>query len=306
MHIREVTPNIEYSQKVTSGKVRDTVHLGDQMLVVVSDRVSTFDYVHPNGIPGKGEILEQMSEAWLPLLPFSNQNHLIETDYRKFPKGLDREEFGGRAALVEALDMFPVELIARGYLAGSAWRDYQATGEVAGIRLPPNLRESDRLPHPIFTPSTKAAVGHDQTIDFNTMVDIIHEAYPGIDARSYAAHLRVRTIERYTAAADYAFKRGIIIADTKFEEGMRRDRRRQTILGDEILTPDSSRFWPLEDYEPGRPQKSFDKQYVRDYGVSIGWDRNSAAPALPADVVAGTIGRYKEAYRRLFGQLPAA
>src|SRR5947209_11136133 len=278
---------LEGRTPVASGKVREIYDWGDRLLLVASDRISTYDVVHPTPIPGKGQVLTGLSVFWFERTGQICPNHLVS--YTDVP-----EQLGGRALLVEKLAMFPVECVVRGYITGSGWKDYQATGAVCGIELPPGMRESERLPEPIFTPATKAEIGdHDENVDFDRAAQIIGD-------RPLLEELRRLSIELYSFAADHARERGIILADTKFEFG--RDRDGRIVVGDEVLTPDSSRFWPADGYEPGRPQPSFDKQYVRDWASSSGWDKTPPAPALPDQVAAGTRRRYEEAYERITGE----
>lgn len=275
------------------GKVRDIYDLRDRLLIVTTDRISAFDCVLPTGIPGKGKVLTQLSRFWLEWLSDSVAHHLITADVNQYPAELEpyRSLLAGRSMLVHRADMLPVECVARGYLAGSGWKEYQATGAVCGIRLPVGLRESDALPEPLFTPATKATSGHDVNISFSEVERLV--------GAPLAAELRRLTLQIYTRAAAYARERGIIIADTKFEFGLFQG---HLILADEVLTPDSSRFWPLDSYQPGRPQASYDKQYVRDYLESIGWDKKPPAPPLPAEVVVRTAEKYRQAYRALTGR----
>jgi phosphoribosylaminoimidazole-succinocarboxamide synthase len=269
---------------LASGKVRELYELGDDLLMVASDRISTYDVVHPTPIPDKGKVLTGLSVLWFDLTRDVVPNHLLSaTD------GVP-EEFRGRGLRVRRLRMLPVECVVRGYLSGSGWKDYQATGRVSGIELPPRLRESERLPEPIFTPSTKAEEGHDEAIDFE-------QAAALAGSRELAERMRAASLAVYSKVADHARARGIILADTKFEFGL--DADGTLTLADEVCTPDSSRFWPADEYEPGRPQPSFDKQYVRDWATSTGWDRTPPAPAIPDDVVAQTRERYVTAYERL-------
>lgn len=275
------------------GKVRDIYAVGDRLLLVATDRISAFDHVLATGIPGKGKVLTQMSLFWFDLLKDIVPNHLSTADTSQYPSELaaHRAELEGRSMLVKRAQMFPVECVVRGYLSGSGWKDYQATGAVCGIPLPAGLRESERLPEPIFTPATKSLDGeHDMNISFDEMV-------ARVGAHS-AERLRSLTLAIYKKAAGYAEQRGLILADTKFEFGTAAE---GIILADEALTPDSSRFWPQEGYAPGGPQPSFDKQFVRDYLESIRWNKQAPAPALPADVVARTQEKYLEAYRLLTG-----
>jgi phosphoribosylaminoimidazole-succinocarboxamide synthase len=271
--------------KVASGKVREIYEAPDDtLLLVASDRISTYDVVHPTPIPDKGKVLTGLSTFWFERTREIVPNHLISVS-----DGIP-EEARGRAMLVRRLEMLPVECVVRGYLSGSGWKDYQQTGAVSGIELPPGLRESDQLPEPIFTPSTKATVGHDEAIDFDGAARLIGD-------RELAERVRDVSIAVYKYAADHARRRGIILADTKFELGL--DSAGLLTLGDEVLTPDSSRFWPVDGYEPGRAQPSFDKQYVRDWASGTGWDRTPPAPAIPDDVVARTREKYVEAYERI-------
>jgi phosphoribosylaminoimidazole-succinocarboxamide synthase len=265
------------------GKVRDIYEDGDRLLIVATDRISAFDYILATGIPDKGRVLTQMTLFWLDFLREVVPNHFLSSDV---PMGLE-----GRSMWVRRAEMFDVECVARGYISGSGWKDYQRTGAVCGIPLPKGLRESDKLPEPIFTPATKAQTGHDENISFETMASIV-----GADL---SAKLRDLTLGIYQRAADYAWSRGIIIADTKFEFGMIDGK---ITLADEVLTPDSSRFWPLTSYSPGGAQPSYDKQYVRDYLESIHWNKQPPAPALPEDVARRTSEKYKEAYRELTGK----
>ena len=260
---------------------------GGRLLMVASDRISTYDAVHPTPIPDKGKVLSGLSAFWFAKTQQIVANHLLSaTD------GVP-EEARGRGLVVRALRMLPVECVVRGYITGSGWKDYQASGSVSGIALPEGLRESDRLPQPIFTPSTKALEGHDEAIDFERACELV-----GDDALMERA--RERSIELYSFAAEHARERGVILADTKFEFGL--DERGELVLGDEALTPDSSRYWPAAGYEPGRGQPSFDKQFVRDWASASGWDKRPPAPAIPDEVVAGTRARYVEAYELITGE----
>ena len=277
-----------------SGKVRDVYDVSDDtLLFVASDRISAFDYVLATGIPHKGKVLNQISLFWFDFLADVVPNHLITADVEKYPAAVQKyaDQLRGRSMLVRKAEIFPVECIVRGYISGSAWKEYKATGKVSGITLPTGLKESDAFPEPIFTPSTKATSGHDENISFDQMCDVV-----GIET---ASHLRDLTLRVYKKAAAYARDRGIIFADTKFEFG----RTQQGItLADEVLTPDSSRFWPADKYEPGRAQDSYDKQYVRDYLEQIHWNKQPPAPALPADVARRTSEKYLEAYFQLTGR----
>jgi phosphoribosylaminoimidazole-succinocarboxamide synthase len=272
---------------IASGKVRDIYDLGDSLLLVASDRISTYDVVHPTPIPGKGSVLTGLSTFWFETTGDIVPNHLLSVS-----DGVPAE-VRGRGMQVKRLRMLPVECVVRGYLSGSGWKDYQATGTVSGIALPEGLRESDRLPEPIFTPSTKADVGHDEAIDFEGAAELVGD-------RALAERLRDVSLAVYNHAADHARSRGIILADTKFEFGL--DENDELTLGDEVCTPDSSRFWPADQYEPGRGQPSFDKQFVRDWASGTGWDRNPPAPAIPEDIVERTRAKYIEAYELITGQ----
>jgi phosphoribosylaminoimidazole-succinocarboxamide synthase len=274
--------------KIASGKVREIYEgLEGTLLLVASDRISTYDVVHPTPIPDKGAVLTGLSTFWFETTGQIVANHLISvTD------GVP-DEARARGMLVKKLEMLPVECVVRGYITGSGWKDYQATGSVSGIELPAGLRESDQLPEPLFTPSTKADVGHDEAIDFEGAVQLIGD-------RALAERVRDVSITLYRYAADHARERGIILADTKFELGL--DPDGTLTLGDEVCTPDSSRFWPADRYEPGRAQPSFDKQYVRDWASSTGWDRNPPAPPIPDGIVARTREKYVEAYERITGE----
>ncbi|MDH3716492.1 MAG: phosphoribosylaminoimidazolesuccinocarboxamide synthase [Planctomycetota bacterium] len=276
---------------VRRGKVRDIYDLGDQLLLVSTDRISAFDWVLPSGIPDKGRVLTQCSLFWFDWL--KEPNHLLSHDVRKMdlPGDIDLAPLEGRSMLVRKCDVVPIECVVRGYLAGSGWKEYQQSQSVCGISLPAGLQECDQLPEPIFTPATKEEEGHDENITFQRMVEIVGD--------QVAQELRRRSISIYQRGAEYARSRGIIIADTKFEFGRVDD---ELILIDEVLTPDSSRFWPADQYQPGRGQPSFDKQFVRDWLSGTGWDKNSPPPALPDDVVAGTRAKYIEAFEQLTGE----
>jgi len=275
------------STLLARGKVRELYELGDDLLMVASDRISTYDVVHPTPIPDKGNVLTGLSVVWFDLTRALVPNHLLSaTD--GVPDG-----FRGRGLRVKRLEMLPVECVVRGYLSGSGWKDYQATGTVSGVALPEGLRESDRLPEPIYTPSTKADEGHDEAIDFERTVTLIGD-------RTLAERVRDATLAVYAAVAEHARSRGVILADTKFEFGL--DADGVLTLGDEVCTPDSSRFWPADRYEPGRGLPSFDKQYVRDWAAGTGWDKTAPAPAIPDDVVAATRERYVTAYETLAGE----
>jgi phosphoribosylaminoimidazole-succinocarboxamide synthase len=277
-----------------SGKVRDIYRVDNEhLLFVATDRISAFDYVLASGIPDKGRVLTQLSLFWFDFLKDVIPNHLATANVDEYPAPLQtyRDDLGGRSMLVVKADMVSVECVARGYLSGSGWKEYQKTGKVCGISLPSGLRESDKLPEPIFTPATKAVTGHDENISYEEMVKIV--------GPELSAKLRDLTLGIYTKAADYALTRGIIIADTKFEFGQT---AKGLTLADEVLTPDSSRFWPADTYKPGGAVQSYDKQYVRDYLESIKWDKKPPAPGLPPEVQANTSAKYVEAYRQLTGK----
>jgi len=276
------------------GKVRDTYDLGDRLLMVATDRISAFDVVLPNGIPDKGRVLTQLSAFWFELTADVAPNHflrLIDSSEAKDVPFAIPPELVGRSMLIRKAKRLDVECVARGYLAGSGWAEYRDTGKVCGIRLPSGLRESDELPEPIFTPSTKAETGHDINISFDQVVELVGERT--------ASLIRDRTLAVYGFARDYARRQGIIIADTKLEFGWLGD---ELIVIDELLTPDSSRFWPADGYQPGRSQPSFDKQPVRDWLESIGWNKQPPPPVLTPEVVASTAERYREAFRKLTGR----
>ncbi len=275
---------------VRRGKVRDIYDLGDQLLLVSTDRISAFDWVLPTAIPQKGCLLTQIAAFWFDLL--KEPNHLITTDVEQMdlPPEVDRAPLAGRSTLCRKTEVVPIECVVRGYLAGSGWKEYQESGTVCGIQLPEGLVESDRLPEPIFTPSTKATTGHDENISFERTVEIVGSAM--------AEQLKSRSLDIFRRGCEYAGQRGMTIADTKFEFGRIDD---ELILIDEVLTPDSSRFWPTDLYEPGHSQPSYDKQFVRDWLSETDWDKNSAPPALPDDVVAKTREKYAEAYEQLTG-----
>jgi phosphoribosylaminoimidazole-succinocarboxamide synthase len=277
-----------------SGKVRDVYTVGaDQLLFVATDRISAFDYVLATGIPHKGRVLTQISLFWFDYLRDLVPNHMITADIVRYPEPLQRyaEQLRGRSMLVMRAEMFPVECVVRGYISGSAWKEYKASGQVCGIRLPAGLKESDQLPEPVFTPATKATTGHDENISFEEMSKLV--------GSEVAQQLKEKSIAIYSMAAAYAREKGIIIADTKFEFG----RTAQGItLADEVLTPDSSRFWPADKYTPGMAQESFDKQYVRDYLEEIKWNKQPPAPALPDEVARRTSEKYVEAYHQLTGR----
>jgi phosphoribosylaminoimidazole-succinocarboxamide synthase len=277
-----------------SGKVRDVYQVGsDHLLFVATDRISAFDYVLATGIPHKGRVLTQISLFWFDFLKDVVPNHVVTADVARYPAEVQKyaDHLRGRSMLVRRADMFPVECVVRGYLSGSGWKEYKATGSVCGIQLPSGLRESDELPEPIFTPATKATTGHDENISFEQMTKLVDPQ----DARQ----LRDLSLDIYRRAAAYARQKGIIIADTKFEFGRT---AAGITIADEVLTPDSSRFWPADKYSPGMSQQSYDKQYVRDYLEEIRWNKQPPAPALPAEVARKTSDKYVEAYRRLTGR----
>jgi phosphoribosylaminoimidazole-succinocarboxamide synthase len=277
-----------------SGKVRDVYRVGtDRLLFVATDRISAFDYVLATGIPHKGRVLTQISLFWFEFLKDIVPNHLVTADVGRYPAEVQpyADQLRGRSMLVQRAEMFPVECVVRGYLSGSGWKEYKASGSVCGIKLPAGLRESEQLPEPIFTPATKATTGHDENISFEHMMQLVEPE----DARQ----LRDLSLAIYKKAADDARKKGIVIADTKFEFGRT---AAGITLADEVLTPDSSRFWPADKYEPGMSQQSFDKQYVRDYLEEIRWNKQPPAPALPPEVASKTSEKYVEAYRQLTGR----
>jgi phosphoribosylaminoimidazole-succinocarboxamide synthase len=280
-------------EKHAQGKVRDVYQVDGRLLIVATDRISAFDYILPTGIPDKGKVLNQLSIFWFDFLREVTPTHFLTANVDEYPAALRpfREQLEGRSMLVKRAQMVEIECVARGYLAGSGWKEYKSHGTVCGIPLAAGLRESDRLPEPIFTPSTKATSGHDENISFETMCSII-----GADL---GARLRDLTLRIYSRAAAYAETKGVIIADTKFEFGFVDG---ELVLGDEVLTPDSSRFWPAESYRPGGAQFSYDKQYVRDYLESIHWDKKPPAPPLPNEVAAKTSEKYRQAYQVLTGK----
>jgi phosphoribosylaminoimidazole-succinocarboxamide synthase len=272
---------------IAKGKVREMYALDEQLLMVASDRISTYDAVHPTPIPDKGKVLTGLSVFW-----FGKTKHIVANHLISATEGVPAE-VRGRALVVRKLRMLPVECVVRGYITGSGWKDYQATGAVSGIELPGGLRESEQLPAPIFTPSTKADVGHDETIDFDQAAELVGD-------RALMERVRDVSIELYSFAAEHARSGGVILADTKFEFGL--DDNDELVVGDEVLTPDSSRYWPVDTYEIGKGQPSFDKQYVRDWASQSGWDKRPPAPEIPQDVVAGTRARYVEAYELIAGE----
>jgi phosphoribosylaminoimidazole-succinocarboxamide synthase len=298
-----VTETLAELPLIARGKVREMYDLGEvgdsadhpagALLMVASDRISTYDAVHPTPIPDKGKVLTGLSVFWFERTAGIVANHLIST-----VDGVP-DEVRGRALVVRKLEMLPVECVVRGYITGSGWKDYQATGSVSGIALPDGLRESERLPEPIFTPSTKADVGHDEAIDFEGAVALVGD-------RALMERVRDASLELYSFAAEHALANGVILADTKFEFGLDPSDSAGSapalVLGDEVLTPDSSRYWPADGYEVGHGQPSFDKQYVRDWASASGWDKKPPAPAIPQEVVTGTRARYEEAYERITGE----
>jgi phosphoribosylaminoimidazole-succinocarboxamide synthase len=289
------TTSLPGIERVASGKVRDVYSVGNDLLIVATDRISAFDCILPQGIPGKGRILTQMSLFWFDLLRGIVPNHVITADVQAYPAELlpFRDQLEGRSMLVKRCRMEPIECVARGYISGSGWKDYQRTGAICGIPLPAGLLESDQLPEPIFTPATKAASGHDENISLEQAEKII--------GRQTALLLSDLTLHVYRKAAEYAYSHGIILADTKFEFGW--SGSGELLLADEVLTPDSSRFWLRAEYSPGRAQKSFDKQFVRDYLETLDWNKQPPAPSLPQDVIDKTAEKYRDAYTRLTGAL---
>lgn len=273
------------------GKVRDVYDFGDRLLFVATDRISAFDWVLPSGIPDKGRVLTQISRFWFQFLNVNDHLLSMNPADLPLPAGTNLDDLNGRSMVVRKTKVFPVECVVRGYLAGSGWKEYKASQTVCGVKLPAGLRESDQLPAPIFTPATKAETGHDENIPFERMSEII--------GAERAAALRDLSLQIYGRASEYARGRGIILADTKFEFGLLDD---QIILIDEVLTPDSSRFWPADQYQPGGGQPSYDKQFVRDWLESTTWDKNSPPPLLPADVIERTRSKYVEAFERLTGE----
>ena len=281
---------------VKEGKVREIYDTGDALVMVATDRISAFDHILKNQIVGKGKVLTQMSEFWFELTRDIMPNHVISTDVKDMPEFFQNDDFAGRSMLCRKLEMLPIECIVRGYITGSGWASYQENGTVCGIRLPEGLKESEKLPEPIFTPSTKAEIGdHDENISYEESIAVLEKAYPG-RGEELAKGIRDNTIAIYNKCAEYAREHGIIIADTKFEFGL--NEKGELVIGDEMLTPDSSRFWPLEGYEPGKSQPSYDKQFVRDWlKANPDSDYN-----LPQDVIDKTIGKYLEDYELLTGK----
>ncbi len=285
--------DIPYLKLYNHGKVRDIYEIEDDLLLIATDRISAFDSVLPNGIPHKGEVLTRLSKFWFKFTSELTENHLITTKIDKIDTLTkdDKDVLRDRSMLVKKVKVIPIECVVRGYLAGSGWKEYKELGTVCKIKLPANLKECDKLPEPIFTPATKATSGHDENISYEEVLKIID--------KKLAEELRQKSIEIYKKASEYALTKGIIISDTKFEWGKNDNK---VLLIDEILTPDSSRFWPLENYSPGRSQPSFDKQFVRDYLESSGWDKESPPPSLPDEIVQITSRKYLEAYRKLTGE----
>ncbi len=279
-------------KKISSGKVREVYEVDENsLMMVVSDRISAFDVILPTMVKDKGKVLNKISEFWFDYVKDIIPNHIITTKFEEFPEEFQKEEFRDRSMLVKKLKMLPIECIVRGYITGSGWKSYKENGTVCGIKLPEGLKESEKLPEPIFTPTTKATEGHDMNISFDEVCDLI--------GKGLAEKVRDMTIKIYTKCANYAKTKGIIIADTKFEFGL--DENENLVLADEVLTPDSSRFWPESDYEVGRSQKSFDKQYMRDWLKQNNWDAENPTP-IPEDVVNTTREKYIEAYERITGK----
>lgn len=279
-------------KKISSGKVREIYEVDeDKLMLVVSDRISAFDVILPSMVTNKGKVLNKISAFWFDYIKDIIPNHVISTDLKDFPEEFQTEEFEGRSMLVKKLKMLPIECIVRGYITGSGWSNYKQTGTVCGIKLPEGLQESQKLPEPIFTPTTKAAEGHDENISFEEVCNLI-----GTDL---ANEVKNKTIEIYKKCAEYALSKGIIIADTKFEFGL--DENNNLSIGDEVLTPDSSRFWPADEYEVGKSQKSFDKQYLRDWLKANNWSAENPTP-IPEDVIDTTVAKYIEAYERITGK----
>jgi phosphoribosylaminoimidazole-succinocarboxamide synthase len=291
------TTSLPGFERVASGKVRDVYAVGSDLLIIATDRISAFDCILPEGIPGKGRVLTSMSLFWFDFLRALVPNHVITANIDQYPAELlpYRDQLEGRSMLVKRCRMEPIECVARGYISGSGWKDYRRTGAICGIALPTGLVESAQLPEPIFTPATKAESGHDENISFEAAARII--------GRQTTALLRDLTLSVYSKAAAYAMARGIILADTKFEFGWSTagDDAGALLLADEVLTPDSSRFWLRDEYMPGGPQKSFDKQFVRDYLETLTWNKQPPAPSLPQEVIEKTAEKYRDAYTRLTG-----
>ena len=284
-----------------SGKVREMYDAGDCIIMVATDRISAFDHILKNKVTRKGTVLTQLSKFWFEYTKDIVPNHMLSVDNQDMPEFFQQPEFQGNSMKCRKLTMLPMECIVRGYITGSGWESYQENGTVCGIKLPEGLKESQKLPEPIFTPSTKAELGdHDENVSLEQGAAVFEKEFPG-HGMEYAEKLRDYTIAIYKKCAAYALSRGIIIADTKFEFGL--DEDGNIVLGDEVLTPDSSRFWPLEGYEAGKPQPSYDKQFVRDWLSATDWDKNSPPPALPAEIVAKTRAKYVEAFERLTGRV---
>ena len=282
--------NLEGVQPIARGKVRDIYDAGEHLLFIATDRISAFDVVLPNGIPHKGEVLTKLSMFWFDFLKDVVPTHFVTADVDEYPENLRayKDQLDGRSMLVKKLDMAPIECVARGYISGSGWKEYQQSGEVCGVKLSAGLRMNGLLPEPIFTPATKAETGHDENITFERAAGIIGE--------DLCANLRDLTLDIYSRAGQHALARGLVLADTKFEFG-RLDG--QAVLGDEVLTPDSSRYWPLEFYQAGKPQPSYDKQFVRDYLETVDWDKTPPGPELPPNIIEKTSEKYLEAYYTL-------
>jgi phosphoribosylaminoimidazole-succinocarboxamide synthase len=294
------TTSLPGFELVASGKVRDVYSVGNDLLIIATDRISAFDCILPQGIPGKGRVLTRMSLFWFDFLRGLVPNHVVTANADLYPAELHpyRDQLEGRSMLVKRCRMEPIECVARGYISGSGWKDYRKTGAICGIPLPAGLRESDKLPEPIFTPATKAETGHDENISFEAAARMI--------GRQTTALLRDLTLSVYGKAAEYALSRGIILADTKFEFGWSTsgEDTGALLLADEVLTPDSSRFWLRDEYSPGGPQKSFDKQFVRDYLETLDWNKQPPAPSLPQEIIDKTAEKYLDAYTRLTGGNP--
>ena len=294
MPVTSATPlletNIPECERIAKGKVRDIYRVGEQLLFVATDRISAFDVVLPNGIPHKGEVLTQLSIYWFDFLKEAVPTHFVSANVDEYPDPLPkyRDQLAGRSMLVEKLEMVPIECVARGYIAGSGWKEYQQTGMVCGIELPDGLRMNGLLAEPIFTPATKALSGHDENITFEQAAETI--------GQQLCEKLRDVTLDIFSRAGQHALAVGLVLADTKFEFGRRNG---EIVLADEVLTPDSSRYWPLDLYQAGRPQPSFDKQFVRDYLESLGWDKTPPGPELPPEIAEKTSEKYLEAYYML-------
>ena len=282
--------NLEGVQPIARGKVRDIYDAGEHLLFIATDRISAFDVVLPNGIPHKGEVLTKLSMFWFDFLKDVVPTHFVTADVDEYPENLRayKDQLDGRSMLVKKLDMAPIECVARGYISGSGWKEYQQTGEVCGVKLSAGLRMNGLLPEPIFTPATKAESGHDENITF--------ERAAGIVGEDLCAQLRDLTLDIFSRAGQHALARGLVLADTKFEFGQLDG---EVVLGDEVLTPDSSRYWPLEFYQAGKPQPSYDKQFVRDYLETVDWDKTPPGPELPPDIIEKTSEKYLEAYYTL-------